>query len=161
MSKVVAPALRIGYLASSNPNVVKKIGALRKLIDVQGDGIMEQAVLQLINEGTIKRHLRKVSSHYRAKRDFVEALLKEHLKDKANYVVPNGGLAFWVEPKTMVNWKDIAKNLDNEGIKLITPDHYGIVGQIGGIRIGFGALSNSELTDGVKAIAKFFPTVSV
>lgn len=159
MSKVVAPALRIGYLASNNYALVKKIGSLRKLIDVQGDGIMEQAVLQLINEGAIKRHLRKVSSHYRAKRDFVEVLLREHLMDRAKYIIPSGGLAFWIEPKRAVDWNFIAESLEKESIKFITPDHYGIVDQVGGIRIGFGALSNEELSDGIKAIAKFFPRV--
>ena len=59
MSKVVAPALRIGYLISNNKELLERVGTLRKIIDVQGDAIMEQAVLQLINDGTIKRHLKR------------------------------------------------------------------------------------------------------
>ena len=59
MSKVVAPALRIGYLISNNKELLERVGTLRKIIDVQGDTIMEQAVLQLINDGTIKRHLKR------------------------------------------------------------------------------------------------------
>src|SRR5690606_28533559 len=61
MSKVVAPALRIGYLASNNSDLIEQVGDLRKIIDVQGDNIMEQAVLQLIKDGTLKRHIRKAT----------------------------------------------------------------------------------------------------
>lgn len=68
MSKVVAPALRIGYLISNNKELLERVGTLRKIIDVQGDTIMEQAVLQLINDGTIKRHLKKATHFYKAKR---------------------------------------------------------------------------------------------
>jgi hypothetical protein len=38
---------------------VTKIGSLRKIIDVHGDVIMEQAVLQLIREGAVKNILEK------------------------------------------------------------------------------------------------------
>src|SRR5690606_16827488 len=80
MSKVVAPALRIGYLASNDDTLIEKVGSLRKIIDVQGDSIMEQAVLQLIKDGTIKRHIKKATNYYRAKRDLATNLLKKDRK---------------------------------------------------------------------------------
>lgn len=82
MSKVVAPALRIGYLASNDITLIEKVGSLRKIIDVQGDSIMEQAVLQLIKDGIIKRHIKKATNYYRAKRDLATNLLKNTLKTK-------------------------------------------------------------------------------
>ncbi len=60
LSKVVAPALRIGYLATKNQDLLQKIGSLRKIIDVHGDVIMEQAVLQLIKEGAVKNTSEKL-----------------------------------------------------------------------------------------------------
>lgn len=153
MSKVVAPALRIGYLAANDNDLVKKIGALRKLIDVQGDGIMEQAVLQLINDGTIKRHLRKVSSYYRDKRDFVEDLIEEYLREKVTYATPSGGLAFWLVPSGVVNWEELSHKLETNSVKLFTPARYGIYNESGGIRIGFGALTRDELRFGIKVLA--------
>lgn len=93
-SKVVAPALRIGYLVSSNENILK-IGKHRKIIDVQGDNIMEEAILNLINEGKIKRHLKKANLVYKSKRDFFESILNQYLKDKIIFTKPEGGLAFW------------------------------------------------------------------
>src|SRR5690606_6932262 len=94
MSKVIAPALRIGYLASSDNTLIEQVGSLRKIIDVQSDSIMEQAVLQLIKDGTIKRHIRKATHHYKAKRDFMATLLEKYINGKASYEIPEGGLAF-------------------------------------------------------------------
>ena len=84
LSKIVAPALRIGYVASSSENI-NKIANHRKIIDVQGDNIMEEAVLHLINEGKIKRHLKKTNLIYKAKRDYFESLCQLHLKDKITF----------------------------------------------------------------------------
>jgi GntR family transcriptional regulator/MocR family aminotransferase len=154
MSKVVAPALRIGYLASNDPDLIKQIGELRKIIDVQGDGIMEQAVLQLINDGTIKRHIKKVTNYYKSKRDIVEKLLKRYLKDKVDFVVPDGGLAFWIEPKAKVNWTEIAGRLNKKGISMLTPDHYSDDREVNGMRLGFGSLSETELEEGIAVLSR-------
>ena len=67
--------MRIGYLATKNQELLRKIGDLRKIIDVHGDVIMEQAVLQLIREGAVKKHIKKATVHYKSKRDFVFELL--------------------------------------------------------------------------------------
>jgi len=152
MSKVVAPALRIGYLASNDSDLIEQVGSLRKIIDVQSDSIMEQAVLQLIKDGTIKRHIKKSTNHYKVKRDFMATVLNKYIKDKATYTIPEGGLAFWVVPNKQVDWLQISKKLKSKGIKIITPDTYSFDETINGIRLGYGSLSEKELEEGVVAL---------
>jgi GntR family transcriptional regulator/MocR family aminotransferase len=154
MSKVVAPALRIGYLASNDSDLIEQVGSLRKIIDVQSDSIMEQAVLQLIKEGTIKRHIKKSTNHYKAKRDFMATVLNKYIKDKATYTIPEGGLAFWIVPNKQVNWLQISKKLKSKGIKIITPDTYSFDEVINGIRLGYGSLSEKDLEEGIIAFSK-------
>lgn len=154
MSKVVAPALRIGYLASNDGCLIEKIGSLRKIIDVQGDSIMEQAVLQLIKDGTIKRHIKKATNHYRSKRDFTAILLKKHLRGKATYTIPEGGLAFWIVSNKQVDWLQVSEKLESKGIKIITPDTYSLDKTVNGIRLGYGSLSEKELEEGIITLGK-------
>ncbi|SHK72829.1 MocR-like pyridoxine biosynthesis transcription factor PdxR [Epilithonimonas mollis] len=154
MSKVVAPALRIGYLVSNNQTLVENTGNLRKIIDVQGDGIMEQAVFQLIKDGTIKRHIKKATNHYKSKRDFMAALLNKHISNKASYTLPEGGLAFWIEPIQPVDWSKVSEKLEKISIKIITPDTYSFDKTANGIRLGYGSLSKIELEEGIITLAK-------
>ena len=154
MSKVVAPALRIGYLVSNDYSLIRKVGDLRKIIDVQGDNIMEQAVLQLIKDGTIKRHIKKATNHYKIKRDYTASLLKKYLKDKATYTVPDGGLAFWIIPEKQVDWRRLSEGLKRKGIKIIPPDSYSFDGSANGIRFGYGSLSEKELQEAIASLAK-------
>jgi len=154
MSKVVAPAMRIGYLASNDSALIEQVGNLRKIIDVQSDSIMEQAVLQLIKDGTIKRHIKKATNHYKVKRDFMVALLNKHIGNKATYTIPEGGLAFWVVPNMQVDWLVISKTLKSNGIKIIAPDTYSFDKTVNGIRLGYGSLSEKELEEGIVALAQ-------
>lgn len=154
MSKVVAPALRIGYLASNDSDLIEQVGSLRKIIDVQSDSIMEQAVLQLIKDGTIKRHIKKSTNHYKVKRDFMATVLNKYIKDKATYTIPEGGLAFWVVPNKQVDWLQISKKLKSKGIKIITPDTYSFDETINGIRLGYGSLFEKDLEEGIIALGE-------
>lgn len=154
MSKVVAPALRIGYLACSDIKLTERIGQLRQIIDVQGDAIMEQAVLQLINDGTIKRHLKKATSYYKQKRDMTEVLLKEHFEGKADYKIPEGGMAFWIVPKQTPNWTKLAEKLEEAGVKIIVPNTYCLDKVPQGFRLSYGSLTAEQLATGIKTIAK-------
>lgn len=154
MSKVVAPALRIGYLASNDSALIEKAGSLRKIIDVQSDGIMEQAVLQLIKDGTLKRHIKKATHHYKAKRDFMATVLDKYIRNKASYSVPEGGLAFWIVPHKQVDWVQVSQKMQAKGIQIITPDVYSFDETINGIRLGYGSLPEKELEEGVRELSK-------
>ncbi|MDR6369971.1 MULTISPECIES: MocR-like pyridoxine biosynthesis transcription factor PdxR [Chryseobacterium] len=153
LSKVVAPALRIGYLATKNQELLKRIGDLRKIIDVHGDVIMEQAVLQLIKEGAIKKHIRKATVHYKNKRDFVFELLTKYMKDIADFTLPEGGLAFWIVPKAKPDWDAITELLLEKNIKIIHPKQYS-KNHVNGFRLSYGALSEEQLEQSIPVIAE-------
>ncbi|MNE10481.1 HTH-type transcriptional regulatory protein GabR [compost metagenome] len=156
MSKVVAPALRIGYIASNDCTLINKVARLRKIIDVQGDSIMEQAVLQLIKDGTIKRHIKKATNYYKTKRDTTEILLQKHLGNKVSYLIPEGGLAYWIVPKKQVDWVLISEKLNMKGFSMITPESYSFDKIMNGMRLGYASLSDQELEDFISALADLF-----
>lgn len=151
-SKIVAPALRIGYLFT-NKLILQRISELRKFIDVQGDVMMEQAVLQLINDGTIKRHIKRVTSKYEQKRNLFETLLNEFMKDKVDFQKPNGGLAYWLMPKSKVDVFELSVALQEKSIQILTPDKYSFNAPIMGLRLGFASLPDEKLEIGIKTIA--------
>jgi len=152
LSKIVAPALRIGFLAGSG-EFISRAAALRKIIDVQGDNIMEQAVLQLINEGEIRRHLRRTTALYRKKRDFFDALLHKFLDGKATWQKPEGGLAFWVVPEKPVNPEQISAKLLEQGILLQPPSQFSFGAPAQGFRLGYASLSETQLEEGIVKFA--------
>ena len=153
LSKIVAPALRIGYVASSADNI-KKIAQHRKIIDVQGDNIMEEAVLNLINEGKIKRHLKKTNLIYKAKRDHFEMLCLQYLKDKVTFVKPEGGLAFWLVPVKTTDTQQVCEELLKKGIQIMSPEKFSFGQPVCGFRLGYASLTEQQLEDGLIALSK-------
>ncbi|WP_300691185.1 PLP-dependent aminotransferase family protein [Chryseobacterium sp.] len=159
LSKVVAPALRIGYLATKDQKLLEKIGNLRKIIDVHGDVIMEHAVLQLIKEGAVKKHIKKATIHYKNKRDFVYELLTQYMKEVADFVLPEGGLAFWIVPKAKLDWDTVTALLLEKNIKIIHPKQYSHH-PVNGFRLSYGALPEEQLEQSIKTISMVFTKLS-
>ncbi|MEC4113819.1 MocR-like pyridoxine biosynthesis transcription factor PdxR [Myroides pelagicus] len=156
LSKIIAPALRIGYLITTNRNLLDRIGHLRRLIDVQGDVIMEQAVLQLIREGTIKKHLRKVSLVYKERRAQMKLLLDTYLSTYVSYTIPSGGLAFWVVLKEKIDCNRFELIVRSKGIDLQSISSYSFHGKELGFRLSFGNLVEAEMEKGVIALSTCF-----
>ncbi|KQO32836.1 GntR family transcriptional regulator [Flavobacterium sp. Leaf82] len=154
LSKIVAPALRIGYLVTT-PENIRKVGEHRKIIDVQGDNIMEEAVLHLINEGIIKRHLKKTNLIYKSKRDYFESLCNQHLKDKITFSKPEGGLAFWIVPNSKIDVAFVCQQLLSKGIKIINPENFSFTDSISGFRLGYASLTEQQMEDGIIALSEF------
>ena len=153
MSKIVMPALRIGYLSSSR-TFLEKVARLRKLIDVQGDYIMEQAILQLIRDGHIKRHLRRATLHYRSKRDTFEQMIRQQLGDNVLFTRPEGGLAFWLVPRQRVDLVSLGQALLRKKIRIISPLDFSFDKPVHGLRLGYASLSGSQAEAGISAIAR-------
>jgi len=153
LSKVVAPALRIGYLATRNEQLLQQVVDLRYIIDIQGDNIMEQAVLELIQDGTIRRHIRKATQLYKKKRDFMVSQLDKHLKDHVDYTCPQGGLAVWLSFKHQIDWAFLFKKLTEKSVHIPHPENYSRGNVFGGIRLGYGSLSEELIEEGIVILA--------
>lgn len=153
LSKVVAPALRIGYLATRNEQLLLQVADLRYIIDIQGDNIMEQAVLELIQDGTIRRHIRKATQLYKKKRDFMISQLDKHLKDHVDYTCPQGGLAVWLSFKHQIDWAFLFKKLTEKSVHIPHPENYSRGNVFGGIRLGYGSLSEELIEEGIVILA--------
>ena len=153
LSKIVSPALRIGYVATQL-DLIDRIVGLRKIIDVQGDNIMEQAVLELINDGSIKKHLNKATLLYDKKKDLFDKIIKKHLNDQVIYTKPDGGLAFWLVPKQQTDLFQVAAHLEKKGIQMLTPDKFSFSEPIMGLRLGYASLTEEQLEEGILEIGK-------
>ncbi|MCF0055798.1 PLP-dependent aminotransferase family protein [Dyadobacter sp. CY356] len=106
-TKAISPAFRVGYLVGSE-NVISYLAQLRRIIDRQGDTMLENAIAELLQNGIIQRHLRKSLRTYRSRRDYFCDLLKTELGDHLHFQKPDGGMAVWTEFDKQINLKDLA-----------------------------------------------------
>lgn len=156
-SKLLAPAVRVGYLVAS-PAMSVEIGKLRRIIDRQGDPLLESAVCRLIEDGDLQRHLKKVLRVYRQRRDHFCDLLHENLVDHLTFDRPEGGMAVWLNLRKPVRVDQLLHFCRRKGVYLDADRQ--ILETYQGMRIGFAALSEAEISEVVEALANFWRAIS-
>jgi GntR family transcriptional regulator / MocR family aminotransferase len=152
-SKLLAPALRLGYIVAP-PALVGAFTAASALISRHPPS-MEQVVLaDFIAEGHLRRHVRRMRTLYQQRRDqFVEVARRE-LAGMLEVHPPDAGthLIGWLPQ----GWNDraVAKAAGREGVQTKPFSNYCLRRRRrGGLILGYGAYAKKEMLAGVQKLA--------
>ncbi len=96
LSKVLAPGLRLGYVAAP-PALFPKLLQAKQAADLHTPGFNQRIAHEVLAEGLLERHLPALRARYRAQRDAMHAALQAHMPAGCHWVKPSGGMFFWVE----------------------------------------------------------------
>jgi len=153
-TKMIAPALRIGYFIAAK-EVVDAAAQLRYGIDRQGDNLLEQSIAIMLRDGDVQRQTAKVLKQYRARRDLFCSLLKEEMNEYLTFEIPKGGMAVWVILHKNYSWRSVAKVGKSLGLQLPDWKRYDAA-QSGhnGIRLGFASLTIEEIPKVIRLLAQ-------
>ncbi|HVS96839.1 MAG TPA: PLP-dependent aminotransferase family protein [Puia sp.] len=153
--KIIAPAIRIGFLVAP-ANLIEQATRLRKMVDRQGEQLMEEAMANLLRNGDIDRHMKKAGKIYHERRDLLCELLSRELGDRMDFRVPDGGFAVWAKFDGARPVKDISAAASRLGLAMSDGEDYwhGKSGRVNGVRLGFASLNEKEMQEAVGILKK-------
>ncbi len=152
LSKVLAPGLRLGFMAGP-PAVVDGAARLRRHVDRQGDLALEAAVADLLDDGTVLRHVRRMRRIYRARRDVLVTALRARLGGALEFDVPRGGMALWAHTPGDVG-AFVARARRN-GVGVAEARDFALDGVARPyLRMGFASLDEREILEAVVRLAR-------
>lgn len=150
LSKLLLPALRIGYVAAPPP-VIDAIAHMVSLTDGMGNTLTEDAAAELIENGELRRHARKVRQIYAKRRGDFAAEIDQTLGDIADYRMPDGGLAFWLRFDTDLD--QMEARAAAMGLRFASSRSFMTRDSAPrGLRIGFASLNQHEARTALAAL---------
>jgi GntR family transcriptional regulator / MocR family aminotransferase len=154
LSKVLAPGLRLGFVVAP-PRLVERLAADRFLLDRQGDHALEAAVAELLDDGAVARHVRRVRKVYERRRGALCEALARHVGGALAFRVPAGGMALWAtadEGIDVERWSERGRAL---GVGFVTGRRFAFDGgAVGCLRLGFASLDERELGEAARRLAR-------
>jgi DNA-binding transcriptional MocR family regulator len=92
-SKVLAPALRIGWVVAAAP-IVRRLVLIKQAADLHS-GTIDQVVMHQVAAETYDSQIAKVTASYRERRDAMLSALARHMPAGVHWSRPEGGMFVW------------------------------------------------------------------
>ncbi|MDF7673848.1 PLP-dependent aminotransferase family protein [Acetobacteraceae bacterium ESL0709] len=158
LSKLTAPALRLGYVIAT-PKILDRMIHLREIIDRQGDVPLEQALASMMTSGALGRHARKARRIYAARRDFFIEEIRKRFGEFVTFTVPAGGLAVWLRVDDRVNVDNWVKTAEEKGLRIGSGTCFSLEGGTGlnGLRFGYAHLTQDEIGKALMILSASLP----
>ncbi|MEE9407608.1 MAG: PLP-dependent aminotransferase family protein [Polaribacter sp.] len=152
--KTVAPVFRIGYLIAPKAFVNEAVNQ-RRIIDRQGDALLELTFEEFIKNGDLDRHIKKVMKVYKTRRDLFCQLLKEHFSTIFSFETPKGGMAVWVTLNKKYSWKTIVEVAQKHKLEIGNWQRYDPNNSNhNSIRMGFATYNETEINELINRLSK-------
>jgi GntR family transcriptional regulator / MocR family aminotransferase len=161
LSKILAPGLRIGYLAA-RPEIVERVARIRCYVDRAGDHVVERAVAELLEDDVIGRHVRRARREYAARRDALVSELTRQLGGALSFRTPHGGTALWAKVTARGVSSDAWASRALAQRVLVHPGRRFRFdgGESPCLRLGFAPLSPEEIRVAVERLASALPATA-
>jgi GntR family transcriptional regulator/MocR family aminotransferase len=149
-TKSISPAFRVGYLVGPE-DVIEHLAYHRRIIDRQGDLILENAIAELLKENMIQKHLKKSVKEYRERRDVFCDLLNAKMSNHLTFQIPEGGMAVWANVDRRIDLLKTSQKAFKNRLYL----NAGVTTKtINAVRLGFASSTISELEQCVDIFKK-------
>lgn len=157
-SKVLFPALRLGYLIAP-PELVQGFVAARHFIDAHAPLLEQLALADFITEGHFARHLRKMRLLYAERRDALVNALERELGELLEVTAPEAGMHLIAQLALGVSGEMVVSRAAERGLR-IQPVSRSSLRPLARdmLLFGFAADTPDELRAGAHALAQALRT---
>lgn len=157
LSKVIAPALRLGFLVVP-PALRQAAQLVKESLDLECPALTQRALAELLSPpGFLPGHLARLHETYRARRDAMLEALGVEFPAGARFSRPRGGFFVWVElPGDVDTAVLLDRALDEEGVAFVPGAAFSADGRSGRrcLRLSFASQPPEAIRDGLRRLGR-------
>ncbi len=152
-SKVMFPALRLGYLVVSK-DLTRAFTAAREATDIFSSTLYQAVMTDFIREGHFGRHIRRMRVLYSERRTALVEAIRKQLGDKLEVIGEEAGMHLVALLPPGVSDVAVSVKAAKRGISAVPLSWcYRKPPKRGGLILGYGGTNIEQILDGVRGLA--------
>ncbi len=160
-SKILAPALRLGWLVAP-AELVPKLTVIKEMEDLESSQLTQRAVAAYLDAGHLPGHLARLCTEYGRRRDAMLAALTRHFPAEARWTHPSNGMFIWVElPEHMDTAALLETAVSHEKVAFIPGHAFALpgYGRRNCLRLNFSNCTPERIEDGIERLGKVIDSI--
>ncbi|MGD1908363.1 MAG: PLP-dependent aminotransferase family protein [Leptolyngbyaceae cyanobacterium] len=157
-SKILFPALRVGYLVVPEP-WIPLVNRAKWLCDRQAPTLAQYALTDFITEGHFERHIRRMRHRYDQRRQVLVNALKQHLGDRVTILGEKAGIHLMAKIETDLSDQAVMRGAAEMGVGVVSAQGYYLnAPKTGEFIFGYAQLAETHIEQGIRQFAQIFKT---
>jgi DNA-binding transcriptional MocR family regulator len=154
-SKVLAPGLRLGWLAAAE-SIVEQLALIKQRVDPHTQNLVQFVVSHLIESGLFDEHLTGLRAEHARRCEAMLKALQRHLAPNSlRFSRPDGGLYFWCRLEQDLRARAVLHHAMASNVVFVVGEAF-YVDQAGAqeLRLCFSSVPSNVAEEGVKRLAR-------
>jgi len=152
-SKTLAPGIRLGWMVAP-PDVISKLVQLKQGADLHTSTFDQMVAYEVVHDGFLDEHVKKIRAVYRERRDVMLAALTEYFPPEVTWTHPQGGLFLWVTLPEGLEMEHLFQAALRENVAFVPGDCFYAGGDEGRrhMRLNFSHSNPQQIREGIRRL---------
>jgi 2-aminoadipate transaminase len=158
-SKIVAPALRLGWICAP-PWLMDRLVVAKQASDLHSNYLAQRILHQFLLSNNLDLHLQTIRAAYKQQRDLMVAMLEELMPPDVSFTRPEGGMFVWVTLPQGVSSLALFDEAARRNVAFV-PGHpfYVDGGGSDTLRLNFSNAADTAIEVGIQRLADALKTM--
>ena len=156
-SKVLFPALRLGYLVVP-PDLIDRFFTMRRVMDLGSPSLTQTVLAEFIEQGHFARHIRRMRMHYADLRRTLADSLRQKCADTLEVVGDEAGMHLTVMLQNKCDDEQAARRATEYSLSLWPLSRFYQRNPRHGFILGFGGTTAAEIPPAVRKLSHLLAT---
>ncbi len=154
-SKVLAPGLRLGYIAAPK-DIISKLVQIKQATDLHTASITQMAVYEVVKDGFLSTHLPTVRELYKQQCTYMLDAMSTHFPATATWTRPEGGMFIWVTLPAHIDSTELLARAIQKNVAFVpgAPFYTDADAPKNTMRLSFVTVSEAKIREGVAVLGQ-------
>jgi len=154
LSKTLSPGLRLGWIVAP-VEVVDKLVQAKQGADLHTNTFSQMVAYEVIGDGFLEEHVRKIRDVYRQRRDAMLAAMDQYFPEEVSWTRPQGGLFLWVKLPEAVDSQELLEKALQEKVAFVPGTAFYADGRgRDAMRLTFATCPTEVIDEGINRLGK-------